>query len=122
MSKVLIRNEIAKGHTKSFYLPCNKTEAKTFCDVALDGAYSVLEAKTPFGSDTKEAYKVVTLMIADKAGKKMYLNLAVKPTTTEAELYTAFEGKTVNTIVVKKLAILRDKLIGTISKASDSSN
>lgn len=106
MGKSIIKNKIA-NKVYSFNVPCNDTKAATFAGEFLEGEYSVLAEKGTTGTDTIEPYNLVSLMIKNSANKKTYINLAVKATTTEDEIYAVFAGKTVNGVKADDLAVIK---------------
>lgn len=106
MAKTLIKNKLgAKTHT--FNLPCDDTVASTFCAEMLDGEYVGYAQTSVTGTDTATPYNNVSLMIKNDAGLKAYLNLAVKSTKTEADIYTALSGKTFNGVKADNISILK---------------
>jgi len=106
MAKTLIKNKLgAKTHT--FNLPCTDTVASTFCASMLDGEYVGYALVSTTGSDVATSYNEVQLMIKNDAGLKAYLNLAVKASKSENDIYTALTGKTFNGVKADNISILK---------------
>ena len=103
--ETLVKNKLG-NKTVSFRLPCGTTDAETFCTNFIDGEYIGLEKMSVSGSDVATPYNQVNVMIKSDAGLKTYMNLAVKSTKTEDEIYTALKGKTFNGVVAQNLAII----------------
>lgn len=106
MGKTIVRNKLA-NKTKTFTLPCEDTVATTFCTDFLEGEFEVLAFKSESGTDTQEAYHDVSVMVKNQAGTKAYLNMAVKATLTEDEIYTALAGGTFNGVKADEMAIIK---------------
>lgn len=99
--KTLVENTF-NGKTNVIYLPCNDTVAATFCTDMLEGRWVVYEKGTDIGtSDVATEARDTSVMISNSTThEKAYLNLLVKPTTTEEQVYTALTGLTISGIVV----------------------
>lgn len=104
MAKTMVQNKLGVK-TNSFYLPASTTVAQSFCENFLDGEYAGFELTSTTGSDVAASYNQVTVVGSNEAGRKVYLNLAVKATKTEDEIYTALAGLTLNGVKFDNIAI-----------------
>lgn len=106
MGKTLVKN-ILGNKTHTFTLPCDDTVASAFCAEFLDGEYAGFVETSTTGTDTPTPYKQVSVVIENTLGYKAYLNMAVKATKSEADIYTALTGLTFNGVKAEKIAIIR---------------
>ena len=104
--KTLIQNRLGtKKH--SFTLPCDDTVSAAFCAEMLDGEYVGYVETSKIGSNVATPYNNVSLMIKNDAGLKAYLNLAVKSSKSEADIYAALTGKTFNGVKADNIIITK---------------
>ncbi len=109
--KSLIVNRF-NGKNHSFALPCASTVAATFCSDMLEGEYQVFKFDTESGFETETSYKEMQIMVKNSTSKeKTYLNIKVKASKVEADVFTALIGLTVNGIVIDEAFIISDKLV-----------
>lgn len=105
MAKSLVKNKLG-GKTSTFTLPCTDTVAVAFCAEMLDGEYAVYAETSKTGSDVATAYNQVSLVISNTLGLKTYLNLAVKSTKSEADIYAVLAGLTFNGVKADNISII----------------
>ena len=108
--KTFVKNKLG-NKIVNIYLPCGTTEAETFCSNFLDGEYVGYEQTTVEGSAVATPYNQVSVMVKNDAGLKTYLNLAVKSTKSEADIYGALKAKTFNGVKADYLAIISMRAI-----------
>lgn len=78
----------------------------------LDGEYQVLKFDVESGIDTEVAYKDMQVMVKNSVSKmKTYLNIKVKTSKNEQDVFAVLIGLTVNGIVVDEAFIISDRLI-----------
>ena len=106
MAKCIIKNKLG-NKTHTFTLPCDDTVASAFCASMLDGEYVGYVETSKVGTDVATPYNEVSLMIKNLLGVKTYLNLAVKSTKSEDDIYTALTGKTYNGVKADNISILK---------------
>jgi len=106
MAESLIRNKLG-NQTKSIRVPADDTVAASFADTFLDGEYAVYSKTGTQGSDTATSYNNVTVMIKNVQGLKTYLNMAVKSTKSEDEIFTALKGGTFNGVLAEEILITK---------------
>lgn len=104
--ETLVKNKLGTK-TVSFRLPADDATAKTFCETFLDGEYAGFLKTGVEGTDSATAYNDVTVMIKNTAGLKTYINMAVKSTKSEDDIYTALKDKTFNGVKADELAIIK---------------
>lgn len=111
MAKSIVVNRFNnKNHT--FALPCADTVAVTFCGSMLDGEYQVFKFDSEAGLETETSYKEMQIMVKNSVSKeKTYLNIKVKASKVEADVFAALMGLTINGIVVDEAFIISDKLV-----------
>lgn len=73
----------------------------------LDGEYVGYVETSKIGSNVATPYNNVSLMIKNDAGLKVYLNLAVKSSKSEADIYAALTGKTFNGVKADNIIITK---------------
>ncbi len=104
MAKTMIQNKLGVK-TNTFYLPADTTSAQAFCEEFLEGEFAGFELSSTVGTDVATSYNQVTVVGSNTAGRKVYLNLAVKAGKTEDEIYTALTGLTLNGVKFDNIAI-----------------
>jgi hypothetical protein len=104
MAKTMIQNKLG-AKTSTFYVPASVTVAQTFAEGFLEGEYAGYSLESTSGSDVAVSYNQVTVVGSNDLGRKVYLNLAVKATKTEDEIYTALTGLTLNGVKFDNIAI-----------------
>lgn len=102
--KTMIQNKLGVK-TSTFYVPADDVVAAAFCADFLEGEYAGYALESTSGSDVAVSYNQVTVVGSNDAGRKVYLNLAVKATKTEDEIYTALAGLTLNGVKFDNIAI-----------------
>jgi hypothetical protein len=110
MAESLVKNKLGNV-VKSFRLPCDDTVASTFADSFLDGEYAIYSKVGVAGSDTATSYNDVSVMVKSSTGLKTYLNLAVKSTKSEDEIFSALKGKTFNGVLADEVAIIKMRAV-----------
>jgi len=110
MAKSIIINRF-NGKNHHITLPCDDTVATTFASDMLDGEYQVLKFDAEAGSETEVSYKEVQVMVKNTTTKlKTYLNLKVKTSKNEQDIFGALLGLTINGILVDEAFIISDRL------------
>ncbi len=111
MAKSIIINRFnGKNHTIT--LPATDTVAATFAQNVLEGEYKVYAFDTEVGLDTETSYKEMQVMVKNTTSEmKTYLNLKVKSTKSEEDVFAAVIGLTVNGILIDEAYVISNKLI-----------
>ncbi len=106
MGKSLIVNRVnGKNHT--FAVPAGETEADTFASTFLDGEYQVLKKGSVVGTDTETDWLDVNLMLkASATGLKTYMNILVKTSKTEEDIFSAVIGLNINGVLVDEAYVI----------------
>lgn len=109
--KCLVRNKIA-GRNFGFLLPCNAETAKGFCDMALEGTYSIYENTTSVGNE-EVANNVwrVTVTGKSQAGLKASFSFYAKGNLNENEITSALKDITINGVKFDEVYIIDMSLI-----------
>jgi len=110
MAETLVKNKLG-NKISSFRLPCDDTVATTFCADFLDGEYAGYSKVGVTGTDVATSYNDTTIMVKSTAGLKTYLNVALKSTLSEDEIYSALTGKSFNGVVANELAIIKMRAV-----------
>ena len=106
MAKVLFRNKLGNT-TKTSALPCSATDAVTIVEAVTVGEYAIFENTSTSGTDSNPAsYRVASLMLKSLNEEKTYVNIAIPSTKGTADIKTAFEGTTVNGVLVEEIVVL----------------
>lgn len=111
MSKSIILNRV-NGKNRSFSLPCSEVDASAFAAAVLDGEYNVYKFGTETGTETETTWSEMQVMVKNSTTKeKTYLNLKVKANKSEADVFAALIGLTVNGITIDEAFIISNRLI-----------
>ncbi len=108
--ELLVKNKLGTK-VSTFRLPCDDIVGSAFCTAFLDGEYAGYQKVGVTGSDVATSYNDVSLMVKNTAGLKTYLNLAVKSTVSENEIYSALSGLTFNGVVANEMAIIKMRAV-----------
>lgn len=111
MSKSIILNRV-NGKNRSFTLPCDHVDATAFATAVLDGEYNVYKYGIESGAETETTWNEMQIMVKNSTTKeKTYLNLKIKANKSEADVFAALIGLTVNGITIDEAFIISDRLI-----------
>ncbi|MFT7005450.1 MAG: hypothetical protein ACJAWW_002825, partial [Sulfurimonas sp.] len=93
------------------YIPADHTDALAFAEAVMDGELTSYSMSAPVGSDVATESFAVTVMIQqDTDNKKQYLNLVLKETKDEIDLFPALQGKTFNGVKADKIVLISSRL------------
>lgn len=109
--KCLVRNKIA-SRNYGFLLPCNAETAKGFCDMVLEGIYSIYERTSVAGNEIVEnnVWKV-TVTGKSEAGLKTSFSFYAKANLNENEITSALKDITVNGVKFDEVYIIDMSLL-----------
>lgn len=111
MAKSILVNRF-NGKNHSITLPCADTVATTFAAAMLDGEYQVFKFDVEAGIDTEVAYKEMQIMVKNSITReKTYLNVKVKTSKVETDVFAALIGLTINGILVDEAFIVSDRFV-----------
>lgn len=111
MAKSIVVNRF-NGKNHHISLPCADTVAATFAADVLDGEYQVFQLDTELGTETEVSYKEMQVMVKNSTSKmKTYLNMKVKTSKNEQDVFSALIGLTINGIIVDEAFIISDRLV-----------
>lgn len=110
MAKSIVINRF-NGKNHQITLPCDEIVAGTFAPAVLDGEYQVFKFDSEAGAEVETAYKEMQVMVKNSTTKmKTYLNIKVKTSKVEADVFAVLIGLTINGIVVDEAFIISDRL------------
>ena len=104
--KTMITQKLGEK-TITNYIPANASDALAFAGAVMDGELTAYSASAPTGSDQASSSFATTVMIQqDSNNEKAYLNLVLKSTKDELDLFPALQGKTFNGVKADKIVMI----------------
>ncbi len=93
------------------YIPAGHADALAFAEAVMDGELTAFSSVAPTGSDQATQSFAVSVMIQqDSNNAKGYLNLVLKETKDEIDLFPPLQGKTFNGIKADKIVLISSRL------------
>lgn len=110
MAKSMILQKMG-DKTITNYIPAGHADALAFAEAVMDGELTVYSQTPPVGSDqVNESFAVTVMIQQDSDKRKTYLNLVLKETKDEIDLFPALQSKTFNGIKADKIVLIQSRL------------